>query len=144
MQEPKFFQIDATNHSPSEEPPPFEGPEEDDEDNQLDNDLLAMLEELVILLHALAGISSPQTLKIRGFIKHRPIVFLIDSGSIHNFIHQRVVEVVILLSEQSLISRSRLLMGGTMKCEDCCENVKLQMWGLSPKDPHVCHQHEWV
>jgi len=31
--EPKFFQIDATDHSSSEEAPPFEGPEEEDEDN---------------------------------------------------------------------------------------------------------------
>jgi len=92
--EPNFFQIDATDHSSSEEAPPFEGPKEEDEDNELDNELPATPEEPVILLHALAGISSTQALKIRGFIKHRPIVVLIDSGSTHNFIHQRVVEVV--------------------------------------------------
>ena len=92
--EPKFFQIDATDHSSSEEAPPFEGLEEEDEDNQPNNELLATPEEPVILLHAFAGISSPQTLKIRSFIKHRPIVVLIDSGSTHNFIHQRVAEAV--------------------------------------------------
>ena len=88
--EPKFFQIDATDHSPSEEAPPLEDPEEEEEDNQQNN----VPEEPVISLHALAGISSPQTLKIRGFIKHRPVVVLIDSGSTHNFIHQRVVEAM--------------------------------------------------
>lgn len=31
--EPKFFQIDATDHSSFEESPPFEGPEEEYEDN---------------------------------------------------------------------------------------------------------------
>ena len=92
--EPKFFQIDAIDHSSSEEAPPLEEPEEEYEDNQPDNELLATLEEPVILLHALAGISSPQNLKIRGFIKHRPVVVLIDSGSTHNFIHQRVIEEV--------------------------------------------------
>lgn len=92
--EPKFFQIDATDHSSSEEAPPFEGPKEEDEDNQPDNELPITPEEPVISLHALAGISSPQTLKIRGFIKHHPVVVLIDSGSTHNFIHQRVATVV--------------------------------------------------
>lgn len=92
--EPKFFQIDATDHSSSEEAPPFEGPEEEDEDNQPDNELPATLEEPVISLHALAGISSPQILKIRGFIKHCPVVVLIDSGSTHNLFHQRVAEAV--------------------------------------------------
>eukprot|EP00253_Pinus_taeda_P036412 PITA_36412 len=88
--EPKFFQIDATDHSPLEEALPLEEPEEEEEDNQQNN----VPEEPIILLHALAGISSPQTLKIRGFIKHCPVVVLVDSGSTHNFIHQRVVEVV--------------------------------------------------
>eukprot|EP00253_Pinus_taeda_P026095 PITA_26095 len=87
--EPRFFQIDA-----NEEAPPFEGLEEEDEDNQQDNELPSTPEEPVISLHALAWISSPQTLKIRGFVKHRPVVVLIDSGSTHNFIHQRVVEAV--------------------------------------------------
>eukprot|EP00253_Pinus_taeda_P033815 PITA_33815 len=86
--EPKFFQIDATNYSSSEEDPPLEEPEVVEEDNQKDN----VPDEPVISLHDLAGISSPQTLKIRGFIKHRLVVVLIDSGSTHNFIHQKVVE----------------------------------------------------
>ena len=92
--EPKFFQIDATDHSSSEEAPPFEGLEEEDKDNQPDNEPPATPEEPVISLPALAGISSPQTLKIRGFIKHCTIEVLINSGSTHNFIHQRVTEAV--------------------------------------------------
>ena len=31
--EPKFFQIDATDHNSSEEAPPFEEPGEEEEDN---------------------------------------------------------------------------------------------------------------
>eukprot|EP00253_Pinus_taeda_P017878 PITA_17878 len=77
--EPKCFQIDATDYISLEKDPPLEEPEAVEEDNQKDN----VPDEPVILLHALAGISSPQTLKIRD--------------------------------------------GGTMKCEGCYENVKLQM-----------------
>eukprot|EP00253_Pinus_taeda_P026265 PITA_26265 len=58
--EPKFFQIDATDYGSSEEDPPLEEPEAVEEDNQKDN----VPDEPVISLHALAGISSPQTLKI--------------------------------------------------------------------------------
>jgi len=81
--ETKFFQIDAI-----EEAPPCEGLEEEHEDNHQENELPATPEEPVISLHALAGISSPQTLKIRGFVKHCPVVVLIDSGNTHTFIHQ--------------------------------------------------------
>eukprot|EP00253_Pinus_taeda_P034242 PITA_34242 len=84
--EPKCVQIDVTHYNSSEEDQ-HEGLEED---NQKDN----VPHELVISLHALAGISSAQTLKIRGFIKHRLVVVLIDSGSAHNFIHQKVAEAV--------------------------------------------------
>ena len=121
---PKLFQIDVTSHNSLEEAPPFEEPEEEDEDNQQDNELPATPEEPIISLHALAGISSPQTLKIRGFIKHHPVVVLIYSGNTHNFIHQRVAEAVHCFVRVSNF-QVQIADGGTMKCEGLCENVKL-------------------
>jgi hypothetical protein len=46
--------------------------------------------ELVISLNSLTGFSSPQTLKLIGYIKHRKVIILVDSGSTHNFIHHRI------------------------------------------------------
>eukprot|EP00253_Pinus_taeda_P029380 PITA_29380 len=123
QKEPKFFQIDANDYSSTEEDPPLEEHEPLEEDNQKDN----VSDEPIILLHALAGISSPQTLKIRGFIKHRPIVVLIDSGSTHNFIHQKVAEVVHCFVRAVSNFQVQIADGGTMKCEGHYENVKLQM-----------------
>eukprot|EP00253_Pinus_taeda_P025087 PITA_25087 len=111
------------NESSSEEDPPLEEPEAVDEDNQKDN----VPDEPVISLHVLAGISSPQTLKIRGFIKHRPVVVLIASGSTHNFIHQKVAEAVHCFVRAISNFQVQIADGGTMKCEGRCENVKLQM-----------------
>eukprot|EP00253_Pinus_taeda_P035116 PITA_35116 len=121
--EPKFFQIDATDYSSSEEDPQLEEPKAVEEDNQKDN----VPDEPVISLHALAGISSPQTLKIRGFIKHRLVVVLIDSGSTHNFIHQKVAEAVHCFVQAVSNFQVQIADGGTMKCEGHCENVKLKM-----------------
>jgi hypothetical protein len=46
-----------------------------------------------ISLHALTGISAPQTLKFIGYIKHRKVIVLIDSGrSPYNFIPRRVAQ----------------------------------------------------
>jgi hypothetical protein len=42
----------------------------------------------LISLHALTGFSAPQTLKIIGYIKHRKVIILVDSGRTHNFIHR--------------------------------------------------------
>lgn len=45
-------------------------------------------EEPTISLHALSGISSPKTLKLKGYVKHRKVIILVDSGRTHNFIHR--------------------------------------------------------
>lgn len=39
-----------------------------------------------ISLHAMAGTTSPQTMRLRGHLGRQPVVILIDSGSTHNFI----------------------------------------------------------
>ena len=134
--EPKFFQIDATDYSSLEEDLPLEEPEAVEEDNQKDN----VLDEPVISLHALAGISSPQTLKIRGFIKHCAVVVLIDSGSTHNFIHQKFAEAVHCFVRAVSNFQVQIADGGTMKCEEC----QTSNGGLSVEDPHVCNTHGWV
>lgn len=121
--EHNFFQIDATDYSSTEEDPPLEEPEATKEDNQQD----MASDEPMISLHALAGISSPQTLKIRGFLKHRPVIVLIDSGSTHNFIHQKIVEAAHCYVHAVSNFQVQIIDGGTMKCEGRCENVKIQM-----------------
>ena len=59
---------------------------------QDDVETIVHQEEPIISLHSLSGISSPQTLKLQGYIKHRKVIILVDSGSTHNFIHRRVAE----------------------------------------------------
>ena len=45
-----------------------------------------------ISCNALAGINTPQTLKIEGHIKKKNVIVLIDSGTTHNFIHCMVAK----------------------------------------------------
>ena len=47
---------------------------------------------LTISCNALAGITTPQTLKIEGHIKKKKVIVLIDSSSTHNFIHCKVAK----------------------------------------------------
>jgi hypothetical protein len=89
--------------------------------------------EPVILLHALSGISAPQTLNLKGYIKHQLVVVLIDSVSTHNFIHCRIADEIHCFVHP--ISNFQILIanGGTIKCGDRCENVKLQMGDYTMK-----------
>eukprot|EP00253_Pinus_taeda_P024850 PITA_24850 len=109
--------------SSTEEDPPLEEQEAIEEDNQKE----IVSDDPVISLNALAGISSPQTLKIRGFLKHRPVIVLIESGSTHNFIHQKIAEAANCFVRAVSNFQVQIANGGTMKCKGRCENVKIQM-----------------
>jgi hypothetical protein len=82
-------------------------------------------EEPFISMHALSGISTPQTLKLMGYIKHWKFIVLVDSGSDHNFTRKRVKKethffVHLVHKFQIMIANGRM-----MKCGGRCENVKL-------------------
>jgi hypothetical protein len=83
--------------------------------------------EPVISLNALTGFFAPQTLKLIGYIKHRKVIILVDSGSTHNFIHRRIAQethcyIHVINNFQIMIAN-----GGSMKCGGHCENVRLQI-----------------
>ena len=61
---------------------------EEEEPSQDENIEAISSEELTptISCNALARISTPQTLKIEGYIKKKKVIVLIDSGSTHNSI----------------------------------------------------------
>ena len=48
--------------------------------------------EPIISLNALIDFSAPQILKLIGYIKHRKVIILVDSGNTHNFIHRRIAQ----------------------------------------------------
>jgi hypothetical protein len=83
--------------------------------------------ELIISLNALTSFSTPQTRKLIGYIKHRKVIILVDSGSTHNFIHCHIAQethcyIHAVNNFQILIAN-----GGSMKCGGRYENVCLQI-----------------
>jgi hypothetical protein len=95
--------------------------------------------ELIISLNALTDFSSPQTLKLIGYIKHMKVIILVDSGSTHNFIHHRIAQethccIHVVNNFQIMIAN-----GGSMKCGGHCENVCLQIGDYQIS--YVCYRH---
>jgi hypothetical protein len=83
--------------------------------------------EPIISLNSLTSFSAPQTLKLIGYIKHRNVIILVDSGSTHNFIHHCIAQethcyIHVVNNFQIMISN-----GGSMKCGEHCENVHYQI-----------------
>ncbi|KAG6480688.1 hypothetical protein ZIOFF_057273 [Zingiber officinale] len=68
---------------------PIENSEEEDdfyEGETQDNINEVQDDSMAISVHALEGLQTPQTMKVKGFIKKQPVMILIDSGSTNNFL----------------------------------------------------------
>jgi hypothetical protein len=83
--------------------------------------------EIVISLNALTSFSTPQTLKLINYIKHRKVIILVDSGSTHNFIHHRIAQQTHCYIHAINNFQIMIANGGSMKCGGSCENVHLQI-----------------
>jgi hypothetical protein len=106
-----------------EDPPMAESPKFPDLTYPLD----PLEVESIISLNSIIGLSSPQTLKLIGYIKHQKVIIIFDIDNIHNFIHCCIAqETNFYMREinnfQIIISISR-----SMKCGESCENVCLQI-----------------
>ena len=72
--------------------------------------------EPIISLNSLTGFSTPQTLKLIGYIKHRKVIILVDSGSTHNFIHRRISQETYCYIHAVNNFQIMIANGGSMKC----------------------------
>jgi hypothetical protein len=84
-------------------------------------------EEPIISLNALSGFYAPQTLKLIGYIKHRKVIILVDSGSTHNFIHHRITQEIHCYIHDVNNFQIMIANGVSMKCGGSYENVRLQI-----------------
>lgn len=65
-----------------------EGIEEDDEGAE--TSIIGEEETSEISLHAMAGTQTPQTMKVKGYVGKFAIYTLVDSGSTHSFLREKL------------------------------------------------------
>ncbi|MCH81628.1 hypothetical protein A2U01_0002419, partial [Trifolium medium] len=80
-----------------------------------------------ISLHALMGHTIPQTLRVLGHIRKQPVSILIDSGSTHNFIQDRVVKQLGLSTDPAGSFQVLVGNGEELQCSSMCSNVSLSL-----------------
>ena len=83
--EKKLFHIDCEEEE-----------EEEQELSQVEETEVTTSKEITLTIscHSLVGIHTPRTLKIKGYIKKRKVIVLIDFGSTHNFIHSKLAKAL--------------------------------------------------
>eukprot|EP00253_Pinus_taeda_P023708 PITA_23708 len=80
-----------------------------------------------ISFNALAGITTPQTIKIEGQIKKKKVIVLIDSGSTHNFIHCNVAKELNCFLYPTPKCQVMIANARTINCSRKCHNIQLSM-----------------
>lgn len=83
-----------------------------------------------ISLHALLGHAIPQTLRVAGHIAKNPVAILVDSGSTHNFVQDRVAKCLGLTMLPAQSFDVLVGNGEQLQCSFLCQQVKLSL------DPH--------
>lgn len=80
-------------------------------------------------MHAFEGHISPNTIKLKGFIKSQAVSILVDSGSTHNFMQSEVAinfKILILAVSPFNVSTGS---GEKLVCDKVCKYVELKIQG---------------
>jgi hypothetical protein len=85
----------------------------------------------------LARISTPQTLKIEGYIKNKKVIVLIDSGNTHNFIHYKLSKALNCFIYPTPDFQVMIANGGTINFSLKFHKVNLTMGGYVMNSPMI-------
>ena len=83
-----------------------------------------------ISLHALSGLSAYKTMRVLAKIGPYEIVVLIDSGSTHNFISEKVASLLQLPVIPTDSFNVRMANGRPLQCQGRFENVHISLQGI--------------
>jgi hypothetical protein len=130
--EKKLFYIDCEEEEEQEQ-------EQEQEPSQDENVEAISFEELTptISCNALDGISTPQTLKIEGYIKKKKVIVLIDSGSTHNFILYKLAKDLNFFVYPAPEFQVMIADGGTINCSGKFNKINLTMGEYVMNSPMI-------
>ena len=117
--------------------------EEQKEQEPLQGDELEVITP-TISCHALSKISTPQTLKIEGYIKSKKVTVLIDSGSTHNFIHCKIAKDLNCFVYPTPEFQVTIVDGGAINCLRKFHSIKPTMGEYLLDNPMVAIQTDGV
>lgn len=76
-------------------------------------------------INSVVGLSNPGTMKVRGKIKDREVVILINCGATHNFVSEKLTSELQLITKDTSHYRVILGSGAAIKGKGICESVEI-------------------
>lgn len=98
---------------------------EDDGGGDTDDEDGIDMDSPEISLHAMTGSQSPQTMRVKGFLRRLNLMILVDTGSTHNFLSPRVANKLGLPISKDSRFEVVVANGDRIHCLGACEGVKL-------------------
>ncbi|XP_077242128.1 uncharacterized protein LOC143882535 [Tasmannia lanceolata] len=83
--------------------------------------------ELTITFHALMGLNVSKTLRLEGVIANHILQVLVDGGSTHNFIQERVAKFLGLPINHSPHFKVQVGNGQFLTCQGMCSNIQIHI-----------------
>ncbi|RVW75473.1 hypothetical protein CK203_061524 [Vitis vinifera] len=83
-----------------------------------------------ISLHALTGWSTARTMRVSAKVGPHELIVLIDSGLTHNFINERIAELLQLPMVPIEPFNVKVANGDPLKCQERFENVSVLLQGI--------------
>ena len=84
-----------------------------------------------IMLHALTGWSTPKTMRVAARIGAHDVIMLTDSGLTHNFINERLTNLLRLPVVSMKTCIVRVANGEHLKCQGRFEEIQVDLQGTS-------------
>lgn len=84
-----------------------------------------------VSLNSLVGLDSPKTMKLRGIIRDKQVVVLIDNGALHNFIDEALMKSLNLPLSPTSSYGIMLGTGQSFQATGICKGVVLNLSSLT-------------
>ena len=95
--------------------------------------------EVGITLYALSGTPTSGTIRVRGKVKHKSMVILIDSGSTHNFVDTSPFSQFHIPVDSAQILEVKVANGEVLRTQSLCKDVLIELQGHQFRAQlHVC------
>ena len=87
------------------------------------------VEEAGITLYALSGTLTSGTMRVKGRVKCKSVVILIDSGSTHNFVDPSLFSQLHIPVDSTQILEVKVANGEVLKTHGLCKDVPMDLQG---------------
>ncbi|KAA8541071.1 hypothetical protein F0562_025034 [Nyssa sinensis] len=83
-----------------------------------------------IFLHAISGTRAPQTIRVRGRVRCQAITVLVDSGSTHNFLSEKIAKKIGLQPREDGLFEVIIANGEKLTSAGKCKGIRVWLQGI--------------